>query len=191
MGTNLGENTLLQPTGHVCADCAEDIVYSTETVRLQVVEAQLVNGRMHTYPVIDEHDLHGDFLFEPFVFDITCWENLLEAVKEDLADVPPLLDPHSPFECSCCGSGIREWEYAGAFTIGEFRVSKRAPNGVYGPWLAEDTAPELICMACLSNINEDHIDMWEGLSQHGECTECIAVRCTREEACNCECHEEE
>jgi len=189
MGTLLmQEDPAPQATGHICADCGEGLTYTQEVWSVQVVQPQNFGGKTFFHTIIDEDDPSGDFLFEPYFFCFGCWENLYEAIKEEHDDTPPFLDADSKFECVCCGSGIREWEYAGTFTLGELLVSKRAPNGVRGPHFESNGKPELLCLYCLVLINEGHIEMWDGLSQFGECNDCIQIRCWREAACGCGCH---
>lgn len=183
----------LQPTGHICADCGNSITYSEEVWLLQIVQPQRFSGRTFHHQVIDEEDLSGDFLFDPYFYCFSCWENMYKELQSEATDEPPIEDPGSAFECVCCGSGIREWEYAGIFTLGEFHVSTRAPNGVRGPHFVPNSQPDMLCLYCLVLLNEGHITMWEYLAQFGECNDCIQLRCWREGIghCTCSCHLDE
>lgn len=192
MGTELAQDPALQPTGHICADCGENIVYTQEAWLLSVVHPQKVGKKHFFHAVINEEDVDGSFLFDPYYYCFTCWESVYEEIKEESKDEPPVLDSGiSEFECSCCGSGIREGEYAGTLSLGEFHVSKRAPSGVHGPYFKTITSPDLLCLYCLVLLNEGHIEMWEDLTQFGECNDCIQLRCWRHGACGCGCHTEE
>lgn len=180
----------IQPTGHICSDCGEHIGYTEEVWLIQVVQLQRHAGTTHAHQIINEQDPDGDFLFDPYLFCFSCWEKLYDELKENFADEPPVLDDESMFECTCCGSGVREWEYTGIFTLGEFGLSKRAPNNVRGPSFDPSGEPELICLACLSMLNSDQIEMWDDISQLGECSGCTQERCWRTGICDCGCHQE-
>lgn len=196
MGTELTTEYLeLYPTVHVCAYCEEHIRYGEECWLLQVVQPQRVNGKTHLHDVIDEDDPNGDFMYDPYFFCFECMEALLSDLREEIADEPPVKDPHElgSFECFCCSSAIREWEYTGALSLGEFHVSTRAPNGVRGPRFVPNCESELICIYCLVLLNDGWIEMWEDLSHMGECNDCIQVRCWRygDCACSCACHSDD
>lgn len=191
MGASLTTEYLeLQPTGHICGDCGKELKYTEECWLLQIAQPQRIDSKTVYHVVIDELDASGDFLFDPYFFCFNCFENLYEGHKSEIEDEPPVKDEESPFECVCCGSGIREWEYAGTFSVGEFHPSKRAPNGVRGPHFTPTCEPELICLYCLVLINEGFIAMWDELTQFGECDDCIQLRCWRygTNACSCGCH---
>jgi hypothetical protein len=192
MGTELTTEYLeLYPTGHVCADCGDQIKYAEEGWLLQIVQPQRLNGVTYLHNVIDENDPDGDFLYDPYFFCFECMETLLSDLRDEIADEPPVKDlpGHSGFECFCCSSEIRKWEYTGSLSLGEFRVSKRAPNGVRGPHFVPNCEPELVCIYCLVLLNEGWIDMWENLSHTGECNDCIQLRCWRYGgSCSCACH---
>jgi hypothetical protein len=195
MGADLNLDLLpLYTTGHVCADCGKNIKYMEECWLLQVVQLQRINGKTLQYAVIDEDDVDGDFLFEPFFFCHECWESNYESLRAESVDEPPVRDPfeQAHFECSCCGSDIREWEYAGSMTIGEFHPSTRAPNGVRGPCFIPNCDAEPLCLHCLRVLNENFIEMWDELSQLDECADCTQIRCWRygDNACSCSCHSE-
>ena len=176
------------PTGHICTDCGESLDYTDEVWLLQVMKPQQLGGQVFFHQVIDENDPQGDFLFEPYFFCFKCWENTYEAMRTDMEDEPPVPDADGVIECVCCGSGIRAWEYSGVFTLGEFHVSKRAPNGVPGPQFETISAPDVLCLYCLTLINDDHIVLWDDLSHGGECSDCIQGRCWRWATCACVCH---
>jgi hypothetical protein len=182
--------TLLRNTGHICADCGEDIMYTDECVLVQVVQLQEFAGKTFHHPVIDEDDIHGDFLFEPYFFCFSCWDDTYKDVQESIEDGPPIEDDESQHDCTLCGSGIRDWEYAGSFSIGECRVSVRSPNGVSGPRFYSDAKPETLCLYCLRIINENYIELWANLTQAEECMDCTQLRCWRFPQCGCGCHTE-
>jgi hypothetical protein len=188
MGADLAEVTM-QPTGQVCADCGDDIRFTEEAWLLQVVQLQKVGGQLQYAPVIDETDPSRDFLYSPYFFCFRCWESQYDELKEELDNQPPNEDPLSVAECTCCGSSVREGEYTGLFIIGEFHTSRRSPNGVPSGTFAPNAAPEVLCFYCLYILNDNFIEMWEEVSQFGECEDCIFCRCWRGASCSCSCHQ--
>lgn len=178
-------------TDIICADCERAIDYGTETYLIQVVQPKMAGGSVFYYPVIDENDVNGDFLYEPFVYCFDCWDTHYWELKREAQDIPPVQDALSVIECACCGSGIREWEYAGTFTLGELDPSARSPNNVHGPRFVPTSKPDVLCLYCLAIFNDNYIVMWDELSQFGECADCILTRCWRhEQSCGCGCHAE-
>jgi hypothetical protein len=175
-------------TEHVCADCGDAIVYIDEVYLLQVVRPHLYNGRTLHYQVIDETDVEGGFLFDPYYYCIKCWETLFEKIRSDMSDELPVEDADSKFECVCCSSGIREMELVGIATLGEFHVSKRAPSGIRGPMFTPISNTDMLCIYCLTILNDGYIDIWPELSENSECTDCIQARCWRVGQCGCRCH---
>ena len=181
-------------TEHICADCSESIRYMDEVYLLQVVRPVKFGKEVQYCQVIDEAAAAGEFLFEPWFYCIPCWEKLYESVRSDMSDELPVTDEHSDLECSCCASGMRsgnihrEGELVGIATMGEFRLSTRAPNGMHGPEFTPISNPDTLCLYCLTIINDGYIDMWPNLSERGECADCIQMRCWREQQCACQCH---
>lgn len=191
MGPNLSLNEEPAETDIICADCEDPISCGDEIVLVQIVQPKLAGGALLYYPVIDENDVEGDFLFEPYVYCFSCWDDHYWDLKREAEDVPPVQDLHAVVECACCGSGVREWEYAATFTVGELSLSAREPNNVRGPHFVPNGKPEVICLYCMIVLNDNYITMWEALSQFGECTDCTHTRCWRyEHQCGCSCHEE-
>lgn len=180
--------TILQKTGHICADCGGDIVYTEEAALIQMVQPQVFSGKPFFHPIIDEADPSGDFLFTPYYFCFPCWERNYNELHDELEEFPPTQDGVSLFECICCGSGIREWEYAGTFTFGEFQLSKRAPNNARGPHFTPSGKPEVMCIFCMALFNDTQIELWDDCSQIGECLDCTLARCWRNQTCTCDCH---
>jgi len=180
-------------SGVICAQCEDSIEMTEECFLIQVVQPQKIGGQLFFYPVKDEFSMEGDFLFEPYHFCFSCWEDLLEDLQKEMRDVPPVEDALSILECSCCGSGVREWEYCATYSLGEFRRSSRAPapECSYGPVFQQDSGPEVLCTYCAALLNEVAITMWEDFSHEGECIDCIQLRCWRYgDVCVCSCHEE-
>lgn len=191
MGPELSASEENRETEIICADCEDNLDYGAEVVLVQIVQPKLAGGEMLFYPVIDEHAVNGDFLFEPFVYCFGCWDNRYWDLKNEVDDTPPVLDSRSVLDCTCCGSGIREWEYAATFTVGELQSSPREPSNRPGPTFNATGKPEVICLYCMTVLNENHITMWDELSQAGECADCTHIRCWRHGSCGCGCHTEE
>jgi hypothetical protein len=72
--------------------------------------------------------------------------------------------------------------------MGEFHISRRAPNGIPGPHFRPNGKPDMYCLWCMAQINENHIEMWADLSEGGECVDCQQIRCWRYDECECDCH---
>jgi hypothetical protein len=181
-------DSALSPTGHICADCGENLTYAEEAWLLQVVQLQEIGGKLQSVYIVDEQDPDKDFLFTPYFFCFSCWENHIEELKEECDGQPPVEDRGCIADCFCCGSSILEGEYSGLISLGEFELSRRAPSGVAGATFAMRHAPDVICLYCLSVLNESFIEMWDELSQFGECMDCIFSRCWRAGPCACGCH---
>lgn len=178
----------------ICAQCEDEIELGEEIFLIQVVQPQRLGGQVFFYPVIDEFDMDGDYLFEPYHFCFSCWEDLLDDLKNEVGEAPPLEDALSIIECSMCGAGIREWEYVVTYTLGEFLRSSRAPapECTFGPAFHPNGKPEVLCTYCAAILNEVAIAMWKDFSHEGECIDCIQLRCWREgDTCTCSCHKGE
>lgn len=191
MGPELTENE--EDNDTICADCESPIGYTEEMFLVQIMQAKKVGGAVIFLPVIDENDVEGGFLFDPWLYCFTCWEEHWDNLKNEAHDHPPVADPIAnltAIECACCGSGIREWEYTGTFTLGELRRSTREPNNVPGPRFTPMNKPEVICLYCLRTFNDNYVEMWESISQFNECADCTHARCWRFQnpGCACGCH---
>jgi hypothetical protein len=179
--------SILRDTGHICADCGTSLTFTEECVILQVVQPEVMNGRVAFYPIVDSQD--GTFTFEPYYYCFECWESQYEALREETTDQKPIEDKESAFDCLCCASGIRPGEYTATFTFGEFRLSMRSPNGQPSAQFHPASGnPEMLCLYCLVILNTQ-IEMWDDISQSGECSDCISVRCWRGSECECACHQ--
>lgn len=183
-------------TTQVCPNCGESIVFTEEVVLLQIVQPHIVDGQLLLHPVLGED---GDFIFEPYYVQFSpCWEEIEEWLEEEIEDTPPIEDQCSSLRCRYCRSGIRQWEFCGSLTMGEFRISERAPNrGVVEEAFVPAGEPDIICLYCLYLINEGNLEFWDaemgGISQGGECGDCLQARCFRwtPGQCDCPCHADE
>ena len=179
----------LHQTGHICPDCAEELVYTAEVVLLQIQQPHIIGSKVLFTPVVDEAGADGGFIFEPYFYCFSCWEGHFDDLRNEVEDTPPVEDMHSIIACTCCGSGIREDEYVATFHQGEFHVSPRSPNNIAGPKFVSETKAGVLCLLCITIFNDNYIEMWDDLNQFGECCDCIERRCWRANSCGCDCHE--
>jgi len=194
MGTYLSDiSTEPQATAHVCNDCGERLRLTDEVWLFRVVQPYEATKETVFLDVINEHV--GDFLFAPAFLCFSCGDNIYHGLKKDLQDEPPVEDPESPYECSCCGSGIRNWEYSGVLELGEPRLSRRSPSGKPSTYFDAANDPELLCLYCLVLINQGQLELWPQLGYRPhedapliECEDCIQSRCWRDFTCDCACH---
>lgn len=175
-------------TEEPCASCGESIGFTDEVYLIQIEYAQQSpNGpELHIMQCND-----GDYLFEPYFLHIECWEDILSELKDKVNDVPPSIHPEGVLECCMCGSSILLNEYLGTATIGEIHLSDRRPNDQSSTKFKPNGHPDVYCLHCIALINEEELEMWEGLNQNGECITCTNVRCWRNVTCHCMCHIEE
>lgn len=175
----------LNPTEHNCASCGEALSYTEEVFLLSVVQAQLIDGRIEYYDVLDDS---GDFAYIPYFFEFVCWESIEEDLKDRAKDVPPIVDNQSLLECAACESDIRAWETLGLVSFGELHSSRRTPDGP-STIFTEMGDKRHVCISCLYTIN-DVGQFWEnGMSEgypgYKACEEGIHARCWRMETCSC------
>jgi hypothetical protein len=191
MGSDLSADdpVVWSQSGETCGQCDEPISFGETLVMVQVVRPEIYGSQPTLMPLLDDE---GDFLYEHYFLHFGCWESIQEDLSEELEDTPPVEDEFGITRCEVCGSAIREWETCAAITHGEFHRSRRAPDGTHGVNLVPNGAPDVLCIHCLSLINEEQLEMWEdGVSQDGECRECQHSRCWRDFDCACPCHEEQ
>lgn len=165
-------------TGIECSKCADDVGYTDEVFLLTVV-SPMVAPEGVLYQVLTSDD--GDYLYEPQVFDIICWEEVEEDARNAAADVPPVLEPRAILDCSICESGIMQGETMALATFGEIHCSQRAPNRKStNTFKVYSNEPRIVCLSCLRYIDEDVVTMWQGEVQQGdECREGTHQRCWR------------
>jgi len=183
------EGDISMMTSQECGECGEGIAFTEEIVLLQVVHANLHDGKVLLHPVLDDE---GNFLYEPYFIQFPCWEDIQDVLLDDISDTPPVQDPLGPIKCQYCKSSIRPWERCGSVTFGELHISKRAPQQAHGEQLVELGDPYIVCIGCLNLINNNITEFWdEGVHENAECDDCIHGRCWRMPACPCTCHHED
>jgi hypothetical protein len=160
----------LYKSGHVCRSCLDTILYADEVYLLQVGYAAIQPSGIEVCPIDG---------YNPHFFEFTCWEHVIEELRETVEDLPPLIDDYAVLECSCCSSGIREMEVMGLATYGELHCSKRSPEDQGTPTFSSlDDSPTVICISCLKRLSED-FRLWPHISQGNECAEGTHFRCWR------------
>ena len=170
-------SALMFQSGHICADCAKDILLTDDTVLISVVVPRLEGYRL-LYPAFE--NAQGQFAYEPHFFHHRCWEALQESLREELDeyDCLTVADPYGVCQCGLCHSDIRAGEPAGMKSLGELRSSPRCPNGK--TTFIFDTCnhlPEFWCLSCMRTLNESIITLWdEGIAYAGECSICTHER---------------
>ena len=100
---------------HECPCCQERILYTDEVFLLEVVEAAQDNGELQVQALLCDD---GDYQFMPFVLHFSCWEEVLECIREEREDEPPVEHPEGILVCSCCESTIGPFEPFVAATCG-------------------------------------------------------------------------
>lgn len=174
-----------------CACCTQEIEATEEVIFLQIVQAQRTSNGVEYYPVLKDSD--GDYQFAPLFLHLDgCWKDVKEGILEKNQDAPPVEVTAPVLICTCCGSGIREWEYLAFGQPGEFYCSPHTPSKkpvyTFGPWGGKDEERTHVCLACITKIGEETLDDWDEVSQIGECVFCTHARCWRDVSCSCFCH---
>ena len=174
-------------TDNVCADCSKSICLLEEAVLIQVVYPSSRTGQVELHPVLSET---GGYLYEPYLFHQNCWFNVIDQLREERRDIPPIPDLQGLSICKCfdCKSDVREGEVSGVAIWGDLRRSPRSPNGMNAIYFQATKAPHLMCISCMLCINDGVIELWEnGISQNDECSDGTHGRCWRDNGCNGGC----
>jgi len=162
-----------------CPQCDKNIHLGEEVVVLRVIRPEgfdPATGVTFSDFLDEEED---DFLYTPFTFHRACWAEVFTDYEESIKDDKPVLAAGGVVECDGCTSDIMRGEVTGLVTPGTLVLSRRRPNGEPALGLSAVTASLYICIACLVGINTSHLEMWEGLSQDGECDNGLKERCWR------------
>lgn len=170
----------LNPTEHFCAGCGEPLAFAEEVFLLKIVQAQLIEGRIEYYDVLNDT---GDFMWDPYFFEFFCWEGVQEDLTNHFDDVPPVSDPHnSLLECDTCSNDINPWEIFGLVAFGELHCAKRTPNNKPTTIFEDMHDYKHICISCLFILNEVN-SCWQQtlipLPDYDACEEGIYSKCWR------------
>ncbi len=192
MGPDPDELEEMYITPHACAYCDDWLYITDELILVQVVYTNFLEDHIECY---DIDDGQGGFVYDPWFYHLDCWESVMEELDALTEGQPPVVDPLGHYDCSQCGSGIRAWETSCLVTPGELRRSPRAPNGV--PGIHFDNClgdPQLLCISCSLQLNDEVFEMWDVFSHNGECSEGTHRRCWRDNNCHdigCPCPKEQ
>lgn len=171
-------------SGHVCALCDERINMLDEALCLEVVlPAKPADVE---YYILEDNE--GNYAYEPYFFHLTCWVEEVEGqLNDSIEDDAPVLDSSGIVECEGCTSDILAWETCGTVTVGEFKYLEQSQDGAYEPRFVPypGIKSRPFCVACLSRINTEILEMWpEGVTHLGACEDGVACRCWRYGSCN-------
>lgn len=175
------DESWIAKTGHECAGpgCGELIRYGDEIFVLEVVVLTMdASGLIYSPYLADT----GDFLYEPLIIELECWEDMEEDICSAHQDTPAIESDEAVATCAACNSGICLGEVAGTASFGEIHLSRRTPNFNSGAstFTKMDTNPTLLCAACLNELSKDHVDLWADVVRQGnECEEGTVMRCWR------------
>jgi hypothetical protein len=167
------------PTEHPCAYCGDEIGFTDEVYLLKIVQAQLINGRIEYYDVLDNE---GSFAYEPYFFEFQCWEALVEELTELKHDEPPITDTQALLDCDACESDIRPWEIFGLAAFGELHTSQKTPDGRPTTVFEDLNSYQHLCISCLYCMNTDnqyYPIIHGGLPDEQHCENGIHSRCWR------------
>lgn len=187
---------LLDEAGTECTACGDQIHFTDEVYLITMVSLTISpEGSVVYEPLLAEDD---DYLYAPLFAEFVCWENAVDDLRRAIEDSPPYSDPYamkSLVDCSICGGSILLHESLGLATKGEIHCSQRCPDGTAASTFDDqDPDPTVVCLCCMSALNEEHIDLWEeiGQSPSGECKGGLLTRCWRWGCPGKEnCHQEE
>jgi hypothetical protein len=182
MGAGLAKDWA--PTERACARCEKGLLYTEDLYLVELVQPHAGTARAPDCLAVRQDD--GDYLCEPRLFHVACWEEMLESLREELEDTPPCADRESAFRCMVCESGIRAWEEVASVSFGELHVSKRAPHHTHEPAFARGGSPDLLCLHCAWLVGEHWCHLWKAIED--ACAECLHRRCDRQPRCVCRCH---
>lgn len=162
-----------------CAYSAEDISFEEEVVVFRVAVATLKDGKFYAdHPVT--HD-HTKLLYDPVFVTLESWEELNSSLSELTEDLNGISDPHGICECGYCKSDIRAGELFILATLGEIRLSERAPEGLRSSTFVDtDNDPTPCCLTCAALMYDEVLVLWtNGVKQNSECLEGTKNRCWR------------
>ncbi len=174
-------------SGQICAGCEADIELTEEAILLQVIYPFVGASGLEACAI---ESVTGEHLYSPYFFHIDCWEEYQEELNE-LLTARPLTEEGSHMECSLCESTIRQWEVTGSLSFGELHYSRREPDSVPTICFDDCGVPQkLVCLSCLSRLNDEVLECWKNLSHCGECAEGTHQRCWRYGGCAEGCKEQ-
>ena len=149
-----------QQSGRECDCCGEGLPYCEEVFVLEIAQAANEGGQLFHDILRDDDD---EYLYRPYMMHVGCWEELLDAIDEAMADQPPLEANDAILACSRCQSTIGTFEPFMTATFGEIAASNRFPSGIKSARFEPLSSMNPVCLYCVQHVTEDHLDEWEEL----------------------------
>lgn len=165
------ESNIWFRTDHICPCCQEYLLYTDEIFLLEAVEAAQDGGEIVCAPFLDAA---GDYLFEPLIVHLECWEEICEQIREIKADELPVEIESGIIYCTQCDSTIGSFEPFVSATFGEIQVSQRRPSGSSANKVERIGRMDPVCMACMVLVIEDYLENWVDL------LESLNINCIKE-----------
>jgi hypothetical protein len=176
----------LLDTGLTCAWDGDVIEYTDLVIIVLMITPGLVSGPDGT-PQLMFYDImtgdQDDYLYEPNIFHGKNWDEIEEQFRTYVKDHYPIEVPGSILNCAFCKSGILPGETTGVALVGEVHRSQRNPDlQVHGNHFEPlNKAPDIICVSCMMEINNDIHELWpDGVCHDEECPEGTFARCWRD-----------
>jgi hypothetical protein len=174
-----------------CISCGDDLEPAQEVFLATICYALEAGDFYDELEVLDEEEKAP--AFEPLFFDLDCWDEVTDGLNEIVEDEPPEEHNNALLRCHFCASGILQLERYSRIRLGELHLSPRRPNGEMTFRFVE-TGPrsQVMCLSCMTHVSCGILEIWEDVTQEGECGDCAHARCWREDKCplECACHEE-
>lgn len=188
-------------TGHICTKCGEAIEAAQETylatvcyvVHTQLDRAAVVGEGLEEFDVLTDDGT--ELAYEPLFFCLGCWDEISSDLNEIVEDEPPVETEDDVLRCSFCQSGILQFEHFCRIQLGELHLKPQMPhrelNYRFTRTCFTTANTPAMCLSCMTYVTEQILEIWEDVTQDGECADCAHARCWRDEHCSieCECHE--
>lgn len=171
----------LLDSGITCVYDGEPIEYTDLVIVLLMIKPHIMNGQLFFYDIRTEDQ--DDYLYEPVFYHGKNWDEVEEEFEQYVRETPAMPVSDAILHCRYCKSGILAGETTGVALTGEVHRSQRNPDlEPYGNHFDPlDTAPIIICVACVASLNSDVHEMWpDGVSHNDECKEGTYARCWRD-----------
>lgn len=168
-----------------CEGCGRYLALEEE-VMLGVVRYTVTKGA-------PEVDVLGNtckaYRYDPVFICMKCWDDLEQELVERLADTPPCIHQESLLTCNFCRSSILLFEYYARMMTGEILRAPQEPRGQVSYTFHPFETGRALCLACMARVTSEILQIWEDVTQTGECGDCEQQRCWRGvRPCFCACH---
>lgn len=181
------EEELTEPTGCYCVQCTNELEMVEEVFLLRLVHSHLVQRELQHSDVLAAD---GNYKYMPAFFCFDCYEELVEEVRGQQEDSPPIPDPAGIILCDICESDVLPGELVGLAQFGEIHWSDRAPNGRHTPVFVDMNDEKHICIGCLHLMEGERGEqIWpddlEPVPGFEVCEDGLFSRCWRHGNCPC------